>query len=30
MLLGVPVVVIIRVVAEHVDGMQAVAELLGE
>ncbi|MDY7574938.1 AI-2E family transporter [Actimicrobium sp. CCI2.3] len=30
MLLGVPVVVIIRVVAEHVDGMQVVAELLGE
>jgi predicted PurR-regulated permease PerM len=30
MLLGVPVVVIIRVVAEHIDGMQAVAELLGE
>lgn len=30
LLLGVPVVVIIRVVAAHVDGMQAVAELLGE
>ncbi|GAA4011380.1 hypothetical protein GCM10022212_00500 [Actimicrobium antarcticum] len=30
MLLGVPVVVIIRVAAEHIEGMQAVAELLGE
>ena len=30
MLLGVPIVVIIRVAAEHVEGMQPVAELLGE
>lgn len=30
MLLGVPIVVIIRVVSEHIEGMQPVAELLGE
>lgn len=30
LLLGVPVVVIIKVVAERVEGMEAVAELLGE
>ncbi len=30
MLLGVPIVVIIRVAAEHIEGMQPVAELLGE
>ena len=30
MLLGVPIVVIIRVAAEHIEGMQSVAELLGE
>ncbi len=30
LLLGVPVVVIVKVVAEKVDGMQVVAELLGE
>ena len=30
LLLGIPIVVIIKVVAEHVDGMQALAELLGE
>ncbi len=30
MLLGVPIVVIIRVISEHVEGWQPVAELLGE
>ena len=30
MLLGVPIVVIIRVVSEHIEGMQPVAELLGD
>ncbi|MFZ6734129.1 AI-2E family transporter [Undibacterium sp. Ji42W] len=30
LLLGVPIIVIIKVVSEHVDGMQAVAELLSE
>ena len=30
MLLGVPIVVIIRVASEHIEGMQAVSELLGE
>lgn len=30
LLLGVPIIVIVKVVSEHVDGMQAVAELLSE
>ena len=30
LLLGVPIVVIVKVIAEHVDGMQSIAELLGE
>jgi predicted PurR-regulated permease PerM len=30
LLLGIPIIVMVRVVSEHVDGMQAVAELLGE
>lgn len=30
LLLGIPIVVIVKVVAEHVDGMQTIAELLGE
>ena len=30
LLLGVPVIVIVKVVAEHVEGMEVVAELLGE
>ena len=30
MLLGVPIVVIIRVASEHIEGMQAVSELLGD
>jgi predicted PurR-regulated permease PerM len=30
LLLGIPIVVVIKVIAEHVDGMQTVAELLGE
>lgn len=30
MLLGAPIIVLVRVIAEHVDGMQAVAELLGD
>ncbi len=30
LLLGVPIIVMVRVVAEHVDGMQPIAELLGE
>lgn len=30
MLLGIPIVVILKVVAEHVDGMQPISEILGE
>lgn len=30
LLLGVPIIVVIKVIAEHVEGMQALAELLGE
>jgi predicted PurR-regulated permease PerM len=30
LLLGIPIVVIIKVIAEHIDGMQTVAELLGD
>lgn len=30
LLLGIPIIVMVRVVSEHVDGMQAVAELLSE
>ncbi len=30
LLLGVPIIVMVRVVAEHVDGMQSVAELLSD
>lgn len=30
LLLGIPIIVMVRVVSEHVDGMQAVAEFLGE
>jgi len=30
MLLGIPIVVILKVIAERVDGMQAIAELLGD
>ncbi|BBB59367.1 AI-2E family transporter [Undibacterium sp. KW1] len=30
LLLGVPIIVVVKVVAEHIDGMQAVAELLNE
>lgn len=30
MLLGVPIVVIVRVVSEHIEGLQSVAELLGD
>jgi predicted PurR-regulated permease PerM len=30
MLLGIPILVMLRVVSEHVDGMQSVAELLSE
>lgn len=30
MLLGIPIIVIIKVISEHIDGLQAVAELLGE
>ncbi|MFZ6876197.1 AI-2E family transporter [Undibacterium sp. Di27W] len=30
LLLGVPIIVIVKVVSEHIDGMQAVAELLSE
>jgi predicted PurR-regulated permease PerM len=30
LLLGIPIIVMVRVVSEHVEGMQAVAELLGE
>jgi predicted PurR-regulated permease PerM len=30
LLLGVPIIVMVRVIAEHVDGLQSVAELLSE
>lgn len=30
LLLGIPIVVVIKVIAEHVDGMQTLAELLGD
>ena len=30
LLLGIPIVVVVKVIAEHVEGMQAFAELLGE
>lgn len=30
LLLGIPIIVIIKVISEHVDGMQVLAELLGE
>jgi predicted PurR-regulated permease PerM len=30
LLLGVPIIVLVRVVSEHVDGMQSIAELLSE
>lgn len=30
LLLGIPIVVVVKVIAEHVDGMQTLAELLGE
>jgi predicted PurR-regulated permease PerM len=30
MLLGIPIVVILKVVAEHVEGMQPISEILGE
>jgi predicted PurR-regulated permease PerM len=30
LLLGVPIIVIVKVVAERVEGMEVVAELLGE
>ena len=30
MLLGIPIIVIVKVIAEHVGGMQIIAELLGE
>ncbi|MDQ9169416.1 AI-2E family transporter [Oxalobacteraceae bacterium R-40] len=30
LLLGMPIIVMVRVVAEHIDGLQSVAELLGE
>ena len=30
LLLGIPIIVIVKVIAKHVDGMQAFAELLGE
>lgn len=30
LLLGVPIVVVIKVIAEHIEGLQSVAELLGE
>jgi hypothetical protein len=30
MLLGIPIIVMVKVAAEHIDGMQPVAELLGE
>lgn len=30
MLLGIPIIVIVKVISEHVDGLQVIAELLGE
>jgi predicted PurR-regulated permease PerM len=30
LLLGIPIIVIVKVISEHVEGMQSVAELLGE
>ncbi|MDB5824520.1 MAG: hypothetical protein JWR21_3224, partial [Herminiimonas sp.] len=30
LLLGIPIIVVIKVVAEHIEGLQKVAELLGE
>jgi predicted PurR-regulated permease PerM len=30
LLLGIPIIVIVKVIAEHIDGLQRVAELLGE
>ncbi len=30
MLLGIPIIVIVKVISEHVDGLQVVSELLGE
>ncbi|HEX2604708.1 MAG TPA: AI-2E family transporter, partial [Oxalicibacterium sp.] len=30
MLLGIPIVVILKVVSEHVEGMQQISEILGE
>jgi predicted PurR-regulated permease PerM len=30
MLLGIPIVVILKVAAEHVEGMQPISEILGE
>ena len=30
LLLGVPIIVVIKVIAEHIEGLQSVAELLGE
>lgn len=30
MLLGIPIVVIVKVISEHIEGMQPIAELLGE
>jgi predicted PurR-regulated permease PerM len=30
LLLGIPIIVIIKVISEHIEGMEAVAELLGE
>jgi predicted PurR-regulated permease PerM len=30
LLLGVPVIVVVKVVAERIEGMEVVAELLGE
>jgi predicted PurR-regulated permease PerM len=30
MLLGIPIIVILKVISEHVDGMQPIAEILGE
>ena len=30
LLLGVPIIVVMKVIAEHIEGLQSVAELLGE
>jgi predicted PurR-regulated permease PerM len=30
LLLGIPIIVLVKVISEHVEGMEAIAELLGD